>query len=243
MSNVLADTIKQIDVAPILLIVLMAVSLVAAVVAGLLGPERGDVVRRVSLLATLSATSVQSACTFDTNTGTVSGTTTIADGEVSVTGLPAIVLDFNPPPNSAVSVPGIATITLNRQTVAADGTLTVTAISVSLLGTTQTLSIGTSVCNAANLAPVPMVPGTDALAAAALVPGVGATLIPGTAASSVSLQRLVQRRPDKAHLPPSRWCPARSWNWSLAMTRRTSQSALPVASTARSVGRRHGKCR
>lgn len=34
-----------------------------------------------------------------------------------------------------------------------------TAIYISLLGSTQTLSLGTSVCHAANLAPVPMVPG------------------------------------------------------------------------------------
>jgi hypothetical protein len=56
-------------------------------------------------------------------------------------------------------MPGIATVILNRQTQAGDGTLTVTAIYVSLLGSTQTLSIGTSLCNAANLVPVPILPG------------------------------------------------------------------------------------
>jgi hypothetical protein len=53
----------------------------------------------------------------------------------------------------------VATLILNKQTKAANGTLTVTAIDLRLLGSTQTLSIGASVCNAANLAPVPMVPG------------------------------------------------------------------------------------
>jgi hypothetical protein len=56
-------------------------------------------------------------------------------------------------------MPGIATVILNRQTRAGDGTLTVTAIYVSLLTSTQTLSIGTSLCNAANLVPVPILPG------------------------------------------------------------------------------------
>ena len=56
-------------------------------------------------------------------------------------------------------MPGVATVILNRQTTAGDGTLTVTAIYVSLLRSTQTLTIGTSACNAANLAPVPILPG------------------------------------------------------------------------------------
>jgi hypothetical protein len=56
-------------------------------------------------------------------------------------------------------MPGIATVILNRQTRAGDGTLTVTAIYVSLLSSTQTLAIGTSVCNAANLVPVPILAG------------------------------------------------------------------------------------
>ena len=113
----------------------------------------------LSALSTLSATSVGSSCSFDTDTGTVSGTTTIAGGNVATTGLPGITLAANPAPNTNVSVPGIASITLNRQTTAGDGTLTVDAIFVTLLGSTQTLTIGTSVCNAANLAPVPILPG------------------------------------------------------------------------------------
>lgn len=115
----------------------------------------------LSPLATLTADAVASSCTFDTNTGTVSGTTTITNGQVVVTGLggTTIALAANPTPNTTVTVPGIATITLNRQTTATDGTLTVDAIYVSLLGTTQTLTIGTSVCNAASVAPVPVLPG------------------------------------------------------------------------------------
>lgn len=113
----------------------------------------------LSALASLDATAVSSSCTFNTTTGTVSGTASITNGVVHVLGLPAITLAASPGKNTSVSVPGIATITLNRQRTAPDGTLTVTAIYVSLLGSTQTLSIGVSVCNAADLAPVPILPG------------------------------------------------------------------------------------
>jgi hypothetical protein len=111
-------------------------------------------------LVSLTATVVTSSCSFNTNTGTVTGTAGITNGKV--TGLLPITLAANPPPNTHVSVPGIASITLNRQVTALDGTLTVQAIHVSFLGTTQTLSIGVSVCNAANLAPVPILPGRSA---------------------------------------------------------------------------------
>jgi hypothetical protein len=105
------------------------------------------------------ATAVTSSCSFDTNTGTVTGTSGITNGRVALVGLPNIALAANAAPNTTVSVPGIATITLNRQTTAPDGTLTVDAIYVDLLGDTQTITIGTSTCNAASLAPVPVLPG------------------------------------------------------------------------------------
>ncbi len=106
----------------------------------------------------LTATAVTSSCSFDPNTATVSGTSSIANGNVSTLGLP-IALASNAAPNTTVSVPSVGTITLNRQTTAADGTLTVDAVYVQLAGGTQTLTIGESVCNAASLAPVPVLPG------------------------------------------------------------------------------------
>jgi hypothetical protein len=118
-----------------------------------------DVSATLSALASLTATTVSSSCTFNTNTGTVSGTASIADGSVAVVGLPAITLAANPAPNTTVSVARIATITLNQQTTATDGTLTVSAIAISLLGSTQTLTLGTSVCNASDLSPVSIMPG------------------------------------------------------------------------------------
>jgi hypothetical protein len=132
----------------------------------------------LSALATLAATAVSSTCSFNTTTGVVSGSASITDGVVHVLGLPAIALPINPGKNTGVTVPGIATLTLNRQTTATDGTVTVTAIYVSLLGSTQTLSLGVSVCNAADLAPVPMVP-TKALPFA--LGGLGVLLIGGVA--------------------------------------------------------------
>jgi hypothetical protein len=113
----------------------------------------------LSTLATLRARTIESSCTFDTNTDAVTGTTTLANARVALVGAANIALDADPAPNTTVSVPGVATITLNRQTTAADGTLTVDAIYVDLLGSTQTITIGTSTCNAASVAPVPVLPG------------------------------------------------------------------------------------
>jgi hypothetical protein len=107
----------------------------------------------------LAATAVTSSCTFNTNTGHVTGTSSITGGHVTVAGIPLIALAANAAPNTTVSVPGVATITLNRQVTAGDGTLTVDAIYVNLLNGTQTLTIGTSTCNAASVAPVPVLPG------------------------------------------------------------------------------------
>jgi hypothetical protein len=157
--------------------------LTTGVVTDAAGPTSGSstvasVSATLSALATLGATAVTSSCTFDTTTGTVSGTAGITDGAVHVLGLPVITLSASPAKNTSVSVPGVATITLNKQTTAGDGTLTVTAIYVSLLGSTQTLSLGVSVCNAANLAPVPMVPSK---AMPFALGGLGVLLIGGVA--------------------------------------------------------------
>lgn len=112
----------------------------------------------LGVLSALQATSVDSSCHFNTNTGVVTGHAHISNGRVNRPG-GTTTLASNPAPNTVVGVPGIATITLNSQTTAVDGTLTVSAIHVSLIGSTQTLDIGVSVCNAANLAPVPILPG------------------------------------------------------------------------------------
>jgi hypothetical protein len=113
----------------------------------------------LSNLASLSAATVTSSCSFDPNTGQVTGNATITNGGVTILGGSPITLAANPTKNENVLGLGrIATITLDKQTTAPDGTLTVTAIAITLLGG-QTLDIATSVCNQATLAPAPALPG------------------------------------------------------------------------------------
>jgi len=111
----------------------------------------------LSAIASLAATTVSSSCTFDTDTDTVSGTSSLAGASFTVLGIPTS-LAANAAPNTTVGVPGIATIVLNQQ-ITANGTLTVNAIAITLLGSTQTLTLGTSICNAAGVAPVSILPG------------------------------------------------------------------------------------
>jgi hypothetical protein len=114
---------------------------------------------RLGRLTTLSAKAAYSSCKFHTRTGYVSGYAKISYGAVRKLGFPTIPLRSYPAPDTKVSVPGIATITLNRQTTSYNGTLTVTAIYVKWRHVRQTLTIATSVCNRAKLAPVPILPG------------------------------------------------------------------------------------
>ncbi|MDQ2810951.1 MAG: hypothetical protein M3Z75_03480 [Actinomycetota bacterium] len=124
-------------------------------------------------LVALDATAVTSACHLNTATGVVSGKTTITGG--TITGL-APITGGTIAPNTGITVPGVATITLNRQFRAADGTLTVDAIYVTLLSNGQTITIAKSVCNTASLAAVPVLP-TKTLAFS--LTGLGALLIAG----------------------------------------------------------------
>jgi hypothetical protein len=112
----------------------------------------------LSAIASLTATTVSSSCSFDTDTDTVSGTASLAGASFTVLGIPTS-LAANPAPNTTVGIPGIATLVLNQQTTAGDGTLTVNALAITLLGSTQTLTLGTSICNDATLAPVSILPG------------------------------------------------------------------------------------
>jgi len=108
--------------------------------------------------ATLAARTVSSSCRFNTRTGRVRGTAYIWGGTIRVPKSPPIYLAAFPARNSSVWIPGLGTAILNKQSIAPDGTLRVTAIYVYLLHGKQTLSLGVSVCNAADLAPVPMLP-------------------------------------------------------------------------------------
>jgi hypothetical protein len=111
-------------------------------------------------LATLKAKSVQSACSFNTNTGRVRGFTKIFRGKISK--VKPVFLPTFPAPNTTIWLPTLGKVTLNRQRTAPDGTLTVQAVYISFLRSRQTVSIGVSVCNAADLAPVPILPTRSA---------------------------------------------------------------------------------
>jgi len=103
----------------------------------------------------LAATAVSSSCTFDPDSGTVSGTSTIAGLSLSggaTTSYTALTAPLT------LTIPLIATVTLDNETTV-DGTLTVDAVSISLVGTTQTLDLGVSVCNDSTLAGAPALPG------------------------------------------------------------------------------------
>jgi hypothetical protein len=141
----------------------------------------------LSRLASLGARAVSSSCTFDTTSGKVSGTASLTAAAVHVLGIPAITLATHPARNTTVSVPGVATLTLNKHSTATDGTLTVTAIYVSLLGSTQTLSLAVSVCNAADLAPVPVLPSK---AMPFALGGLGVLLIAGVSYTVARRNRL-----------------------------------------------------
>ena len=114
---------------------------------------------RLSRSTTLSAKAAYSSCKFHTRSGSVSGYTKITYGAIRRLFFKTIPLPWYPAPNTRITVPGIATITLNRQTTSYNGTLTVTAIYVKWRHVKQTLTVATSVCNRARLAPVPILPG------------------------------------------------------------------------------------
>ena len=56
--------------------------------------------------AGLTATAVTSSCSFNTNTGAVTGTATITNGRVTIAGVPTTTLAANPAPNTTITVPG-----------------------------------------------------------------------------------------------------------------------------------------
>ncbi|MDI5962013.1 choice-of-anchor P family protein [Streptantibioticus silvisoli] len=82
-------------------------------------------------IGSLALTGVNSTCNATPAGATGSGV--IASGSVSVLGVPILNLPVSAAPNTVVGVPGIGTITLNEQTTAPDGTLSVNALHLVLL--------------------------------------------------------------------------------------------------------------
>lgn len=130
----------------------------------------------LSPTSALTADAVSSSCTIAQD-GTVSGSSSIVNGVVTVAGVQLLTLTSMPAPNTTVAVtgiPGVASITLNKQDRAADGTLTVTAISITLLNG-QTIDIAQSSCSPVPLIGVPMIAPAFAIGT-----GVLALLVLGT---------------------------------------------------------------
>jgi hypothetical protein len=86
--------------------------------------------------ALLSATAISASCE--------NGKGKAAVANASIAGIP---LKVDAPVNTVVEVPGIAKVTLNKQTKNADDTLTVTALSVDLLNGTQKIDLASATCS------------------------------------------------------------------------------------------------
>ncbi|MEO5748564.1 MAG: choice-of-anchor P family protein [Ornithinibacter sp.] len=116
-----------------------------------------DVDATLSGVSTLTATAVSSQCTVNSDAAAVTGSSSIVDGSLSVLAGSPITLATAPAPNTEVTLvdPLIASIVLNRQTTAQDGTLTVDAIYITLANL-QTITIATSTCGPPKLA-IPVV--------------------------------------------------------------------------------------
>jgi DNA-binding GntR family transcriptional regulator len=101
----------------------------------------------LSEFSQLTADAVSSECSYDSTSGTLSGSSTIAGGSVQTLGS-GINLEASPAPNTTVRSfdPSVATFVLNRQTTLADGSLVVDAIYIRLLNG-QEVVIATSHCH------------------------------------------------------------------------------------------------
>lgn len=108
-------------------------------------------------LLTLNAGAITAECTAS-STGAPTGRARIANGAVTLAGAPLLTLDADPDPNSVVGLAGILDITLNGQEVGDDGSITVTALSVSLVGQ-GLIEVGQVTCGPNEVAgAIPVVP-------------------------------------------------------------------------------------
>lgn len=96
--------------------------------------------------AQLTASAVRAQCSDG------AGSASIANAELG--GVP---LDVSPPANTEISVPGVGTLVLNKQTENADGSLTVTAVHLSV-GGTQTIDVASATCGQSFGNPSPPMP-------------------------------------------------------------------------------------
>jgi hypothetical protein len=87
--------------------------------------------------AAVAITAITATCTG--TIGAIAGSTNIVGGTLA-----GVALPVNPAANTTLTVAGVATIVLNQQIVNADGSLTVNALHITLLGGPLTALIGTA---------------------------------------------------------------------------------------------------
>lgn len=140
-------------------------------------------------LAVLRADVIAASCTA-TSDGTTAGTATLANARITdPTGaVTLLTLPVNPGPNTALGLPGIVELTLNRQSSAAPGQLSVTALDLILLGGVDggaRVRLGLVTCGPnARTEPIPML-------SSAGLPVAGGTLL---ASAAVALWFVRRRR-------------------------------------------------
>ncbi|WP_368963787.1 hypothetical protein [Parafrankia sp. FMc2] len=136
-------------------VILTGVDLPPLLTVGAVGAETGPTTAHAAVaglsvslptLASVTVGAVESSCAYDPSTGDVTGETDVANGTIKLLGIET-VLEADPAPNTTVTLPaGLGSLTLNQQTVEADGTLAVNAIAIDLLGL-EHIVIARSVCN------------------------------------------------------------------------------------------------
>lgn len=116
----------------------------------------------------ITAGAIASQCTAAVGQ-TPTGSATFANGVIKgPLGIPTINIPVNPAPNTTFGIPGVANIIVNEQISNPDGSLTVNALHLSILGANGgTVIIASSTCGPAE-APVPMISAPGALTAGGL---------------------------------------------------------------------------
>lgn len=134
----------------------------------------------------IHADEVSATCSADA-TGTV-GSVTLVGASVAGVG----PLQASPAPNTGISIPGVGTLVLNKQTKGSDGALTVTGLSLSLLPVlgTGTVNIARAVCGvetSATSTPTTVAPSPSTTEGTSTTePGPTATTTPGGSTTTTS---------------------------------------------------------
>jgi hypothetical protein len=137
-------------------------------------PSGGVRINLGTTLVFISADAILAECTANSN-GTVTGKATLVNARINVIGPTPISLDLSPAPNTNVTVPGIVSLVLNKQsTPSGPGSIMVTALDLNLLSSTAHLALGTVTCGPnAKAPPIPVIPVKGMPFAAATVAAAG----------------------------------------------------------------------